>query len=771
MIDRSPRSRVIYIGGLLASVWAGPVFAQAADAQAVQTGAGIQDIVVTAQRRNQALNDVGITVNVIGAEAIAARQVTDMADIGKLVSGFSAVNSSLNVPVYSLRGVGFNDGSLASNATVAVYVDEIPLPYPAMTQGAVLDLERIEVLKGPQGTLYGQNSTAGTINYIAAKPRDQFGAGITASYGRFGTVVAEGYVTGPLTDQLNARLSATFTRGDDWQKSLTRGDTLGQNKRAAGRLLLNWKPSSDVTIDFNANGWIDKSDTLALQLTDFQPQRPANVSLLPAVFNSPFAPSNARAANWTPGIDYRRDDWFVQIGSRARWDVGDNVALTGIAAYSQFSMDANTDRDGMVPMNFNSFQNGSIKSFYQEVRLSGDTESLVWSFGGNYRDDKIHDNQSNSSVDATNNLGAFRFNSPTSDQKVKTFGIFADGELKITPTVSLLSGLRYTKDKRRSDACSRDFGDGQLATFFTPIINRLRAARGLAPVTIPIGGCITSDANLQPMLIRTRLNEDNVSGHVGVNWKPTSDVLVYASAARGYKSGALPTLGATTFVQYLGAKQERVDAFEGGVKSTLLDRKLQLNLAGFYYDYTNKQQRGRILDSVFGSLSVLVNVPKSRIWGLEMEALLKPAPGLTFNAAGLYLETKVKQFVGINLNSTLEDFKGQRINFSPKWSINAGGEYEFALNDWLNAVLGADLTYRSETSAFFGNIANQQIGAYTLLDLRAGIESADGRWNATVWGNNVTNEYYWSNVVRGSDGIARAAAKPASYGVRLGFKY
>lgn len=262
------------------------------------------EIVVTAQRREQALTDVGISVSVIQTDAIAERGVVNAADLSKVVAGFTAADSSLNVPIYTLRGVGFNEGSLGANATVGVYVDEVPLAYPAMTQGALLDLQRVEVLKGPQGTLYGQNSTGGTINYIANKPTDTPEGALAISYARFNTMRGQAAVGGALTETLKARIAADFTLGGNWQRSVTRpGDELGQANRGAARALLNWEPTPALTIDLNLNGWYDKSDTQALALSGFFPQRPANIPLLPQVFNSPFAPEDPRAADWTPGLN------------------------------------------------------------------------------------------------------------------------------------------------------------------------------------------------------------------------------------------------------------------------------------------------------------------------------------------------------------------------------------------------------------------------------------------------------------------------------------
>ncbi|EZP83101.1 TonB-dependent receptor [Novosphingobium resinovorum] len=731
------------------------------------------EIVVSAQRRDQALSDVGISVSVLSSNAIAEHGITSASDLAKIVPGFTAADSALNVPLYTLRGVGFNDGSLGANAAVGVYVNEIPLAYPAMTQGAVLDLERIEVLKGPQGTLYGQNSTGGTINYISNKPSDTFEAGIDVTASRFDTMRGQAYVSGPLSKTVRARIAADFALGGDWQRSISRpGDELGQVERGSFRALLNWEPSDRVSVDLDLNGWYDKSDTQALQLIRFTPARPANVPRLPQVFNSPFAGNNARDADWTPGLDYGRDDRFGQAGLKIGYELSDAIRLTSISSYSDYKGNALLDRDGMAAVNFEARVKGTIKSWYQELRLSGDTDELFWSFGGNYRHDKIRDLQDTSIREGTSTVGAYRRTPVTANQQVETYAVFADGEFDIASTISLVGGVRYTEDRRDFAGCTADSGAGDLAAFFSPIVNSLRAARGLAPLpaTAP-GACVTLDANLVPGLQEKRLVENNVSYHAGINWKPAPRTLVYATISQGYKAGAFATLGSTTEVQLRPVKQEKLIAYEIGAKTSPLGSLLQLNAAAFYYDYTNKQQRGRIIDPTFGGLSTLVNVPKSRIYGAEVEASLRPVQGLTLYASYLYLNTKITEFTGINFSNQVEDFAGDALNFSPKHSVNAGGSYERDVSSNLTAFVGADYSYRSATSAFFGNVAGQEIKDYQVVDLRAGIRNDDAGWKVSVFGNNVLNEYYWNNVIRGTDGIARAAARPATYGIQFGFKY
>ncbi|MGE4323847.1 MAG: TonB-dependent receptor, partial [Sphingobium sp.] len=234
------------------------------------------EIIVTAQKRQQSLSDVPMSITAVSGDNLVQRGVTDVQGLAKLTPGLSVAESGNSVPVYSLRGIGFFDTSVGARPTVSVYVDEVGMPFSIMTQGASFDLERVEVLKGPQGTLFGQNATGGAINYIAAKPKDTLEAGLNGSFGRFNDLDVTAFVTGPITDTLKARVAVRGNISDGWQRSYTRDATLGDKKFLQGRVILDWEPTDTVRFSFNANGFLDKSDTQAPQLLQVLPQAPKN---------------------------------------------------------------------------------------------------------------------------------------------------------------------------------------------------------------------------------------------------------------------------------------------------------------------------------------------------------------------------------------------------------------------------------------------------------------------------------------------------------------
>ncbi|HKR91040.1 TonB-dependent receptor, partial [Novosphingobium sp.] len=305
----------------------------AAYAQDAPTSAdgGAAEIIVTAQKRSERLNDVPLSITAATGEQLRQAGVASPSDLAKVVTGFSYQPSNYGAPVYSIRGIGFFDNTTAVSPTVSVYVDQVPLPYLVMTPGATLDLERVEVLKGPQGTLFGQNSTGGAINFIAAKPTDSLSYRASAEYARFDQVNLEGFVSGPISDKLAVRVAARTEQGGAWQKSVTRpGDRLGDRDFSSGRLILDWKPDDVARFEFSANGWIDKSETRAAQYRRYSPTS-LNYNDPQAILTAtPPAPDDDRYADWDPNRNFKQNNKFYQFSLRGDFDVSDAVTLTTI---------------------------------------------------------------------------------------------------------------------------------------------------------------------------------------------------------------------------------------------------------------------------------------------------------------------------------------------------------------------------------------------------------------------------------------------------------
>ena len=714
------------------------------------------EIVVTAQKRQESINKVGMSITAATGDDLVKLGVSDTAQLTKIIPGFRFNVTAYGSPVYTIRGVGYQESSLAAGPAVSVYVDEVPLPFSAQTIGAALDLERVEVLKGPQGTLFGGNSTGGAINYIAAKPTDEFKAGGSFSYGRFNSADLNGYVSGPLTYTLSARATMRLVRSNDWQKSITRSDTNGERNQIFGRLLLNWKPVDGLRVSLNFNGWRDHSESQAPQIVAQQSALGDPALLDPAFVAAPFPGANARAADWDAGKSYRNNNRFYQASGKIEYDLSDAVTLTSITSYQDYKRYQPLDVDGTAAEAFFILNTGGIKSFFQEVRLSGEIGGNGhWLLGANYQKDSILDDtlirltQSSQRAIALSSRNRNR-------QKVETKAVYANADYEIIPSVKLNGGIRYTKADRSFSGCTLDSGDGTFA-----------ASIGGQP-----GQCISFRNDGTQGLIDSQLNQDNISWRAGIDFEPANGTLLYANVSRGYKAGSYPQLTIFVAPQARSVTQESLLAYEAGFKLSLLNRTLQLNGAAFYYDYSDKQVRGATFIPPIGVLETLLNIPKSRVTGFELSANWQPISGLRISPAVSYVNSKVtKTFVNLVGNDSLSDFKGQAFPNTPKWSGSVDGEYRWNLNGNLEAFVGSTVSFQSKTTGAFKPAPNFEIGGYALLDLRAGVTTSDGRWNISAWGRNVTDKYYWTSAVRGSDAVVRYAGMPATYGFTVGFNY
>jgi outer membrane receptor protein involved in Fe transport len=479
-------------------------------APTIQAALGADEgvIVVTAQKRSETVNRVGMSINAATGDQLAARGIVDTSQLGKIVPGFTFDATIYGAPVYTIRGIGFQESSLAASPAVSVYVDEVPLPFSAETLGAALDVERVEVLKGPQGTLYGQNSTGGAVNYVAAKPTDQFAAGLNGSFGRFNTGDITGYVSGPVAPDVESRISVRYLRADGWQKSATRpGHTLGHLDQLSGRWLTTWNAGSNLRLGLSVSGWRDHSDTPAQQFALYVPGIAPFANRTVAALSP--TPQKSRLAEWDPGTSFRRDNYFYQAALRAEWDLGGSTTFTSISSYQRYDRDQPIDADGTQYQVLHILETGQVKTLFQELRLSGIFWGQGhWIVGGNYERDRTYDSHLFGLADATSSYTGGLQNE--NRQNVRTKAVYANAEYPVLDKLTLQGGLRYTDSDRHYLGCTRDTGNGIAGGIF-----------GVAP-----GGCITALPSGSFGVVDANLNEDNVSWHVGLNYQLNSQVLI-----------------------------------------------------------------------------------------------------------------------------------------------------------------------------------------------------------------------------------------------------
>jgi outer membrane receptor protein involved in Fe transport len=798
-----------------------PATAQTATRPA-SAGAGsyvFEEVVVTAQKRSENINSVGMAITANSGEQLKQKGVTAVADLVRIEPSLQYAKSQSGTPVYTLRGVGYFEQSLSAAPTVSLYQDEVAFPFPVMSRGALLDTERVEILKGPQGTLYGQNATGGAINFIAAKPTNSLAYGFDASLGRFNDTLVSGYVSGPLTSTLTGRLSASIEQGGAWQKSVTRDDTLGSKDTQIGRVILDWKPTDNFSASLNLNGWVDHSETQAGQLLGFRIQAPQNIAKgsitdpafyrpapvgspafnayppeLQAVLSEPLAPQNARSADWTAGTHPHNNESFYQASLRLEYALPDSMGVTSLTNYARFKENNEVDPAGVsAPAQFTHVR-GTVTTYSQELRLHGvfgEAAKGNWLIGANYERDKVAEDDFVSSFHSSASFATAALGLPPfldfgaiDNDRATTASVFANADYHVLDTVNVHAGVRYTRSDQDLEGCS--YSTYPSVTIVQNVVGaELAALAGGRSVPAVPGQCVTLGPapNFIPGKSHHKLNESNVPWRVGIDWTPIPHNLFYFTVSKGFKAGSAPAVGASRDVQLVPVSQEELLAYELGAKSELFDRTLELNASLFHYDYTNKQELGRLLDPIYGALQALLNIPKSTEDGAEVSVAWHATRGLTLNAAATYLDSKVtSDFYDTGpypLGPTdLINFKGEAFPFTPKWSVQYGAHYDWSVGDNLNAFVSAQASYQSKSRAAFGaqeavadGAPSLDIAGYSLLDLAVGIGPASGRWRAELWGKNVTNTYYWHSVNYVSDTVVRLTGQPATYGVRVSYRY
>ena len=835
------------------------------------------EIVVTAQKREQSINDVGLTIQAASADALADRGIKDVGDLSKLVPGFISTASTFATPVYTLRGIGLYDSTIGAAPAVAIYTDEISRNFPIMSEGLNLDIERVEVLKGPQGTLFGQSSTGGAINYVVAKPTDTFQAGFDASYERFNRAELSGFISGPLSDTLKGRVAVKGISGGAWQYNLASAQLAndseknGDERKIMGRLSLDWEPSDTIRIQTTLTGGRDRSDTqaphydgsfyniysdAALAAANANPSTAnpygyvdnglynalttlGDPGFLPTFltfqntavtrlngagdFNGwqrPWAQFNfqessefilgtpivnkARAASWSPGFMRGNRDWYWQGTLRADIDLTDNITLTSLTSYAEKKTDRTIELDGTGSSSYDIRAFGKIKAFNQEIRLSGKTDRLNWIIGANYDDLKTADNND---YYLYNFLGNNPFGVPLVDgvpagglavqdtqnlfaSTTKTYAFFGNVEYEIVDNLTFSAGGRYTKNKQTG---TYDYIDPIADENFTDWYGTINVFTAICGCTINPGeSFVLGDGRpgypaFTPIIdpLKQKLTQDNWSWRVGLNYKLDNGGLIFATVSQGYKAGVFSNIGASVISQYVPATQEKLISYEGGFKMPFADGRLRLNASAFYYDYSDKQVRAKILDPIWGLLERLVNVPKSEVFGIEGELFAEPVDGLTMSASATYLDSKVTKtftqletpegnFAVFNNMGWTGEFKGSQLPYTPHFMANADIQYKWQMGS-VEPFIGGTFFYQGKSNATFKNDILRadyfEIPSYETVDLRAGLSGNDGQWKFTIYGRNVFNKYQLNSPTYYGDARWSMAMKPAVYGASVSIRY
>lgn len=726
---------------------------------------GIPDIVITAQRREERLQDVPIAVATIQPGQIETAGLQNSLDLPRLAPGVTTSPTAANsffIPY--IRGVGSNSPATANDSSIAVYIDGVYQSDKSANIFEFNSIERLEVLKGPQGTLFGRNATGGAINIITRQPEFSFSGSAEASYERFDRWVAKAYATGPLSDTLAVNFSYQHSEGGDFARNtgtIAPGKFGGQNSDSVDGKLL-WRPSEVFELTLGAM-YVDRVTTnLNSNLNPVPGTMPIGTFL-----GGTFDPDTYEyhgSPNWF-GVEAFR------ATARARYSLP-GVDIVSITGYVETEVLSKLDFDGTSAnvLYFDEIQ--GVKDFSQEVQLlSTDDGPLQWVAGAYYFDGTAKIRPLNlvqgAAYDATFDEAAAtpggNITSITAKGPTQALAAYGQATYALTKTTKLTAGLRYTSERRGySYAVS---GIGQIVPPAVPNDPEDPTDDGFySSALIPL------DAGTLPKRTFNKL-----TWRVAVDQDLAPDVMGYVSWNRGFKSGTY-NLNDFSSTQ-VAVEPEKLDAYEIGIKSRLFDRALQLNAAAFYYDYSNIQLDIIVASGSGASTTRLQNAASERIYGLDLDAIVQASRNLQLRGSLNLLHAEYRSFpdavafepnpVTGNGDQVVVDASGTRGLFAPRWSFTVGADYTAEIGDSKLIFSGS---YFRTASYKVGVGSADRVREHDSLGASLTFEPARTPIYARVFGANLTNRKIIGTNL-GALKQARQEIVPLTYGIALGVRF
>lgn len=734
------------------------------DVQAEDTDFGIEEVVVTAQKRAQSAQDIGVAVAAISGDALREQGINRGDDLAKVIPNVSVQNiGGGGLPVVIVRGIGLQNFRVNDSPTTSFYVDEVYQTSIASVEFSMFDMERVEVLKGPQGGLYGRNTIGGAVQVISARP--EVGEGhngyVNLSYGEHNTREAEAAAAFPLSDSSAVRVAARWERSGDTDYESTTGNIeYGETDRWAARAQLRIAPSDELDLLFKVHGGADRSELplprsvglyndigtgaafgapnvslgllsgllgagsagLCQSILDGNGSNSSSCATLSGQTPADYGQGNdnlfeSSAGDLLPVLD---SEW-AGISAIATWQTGD-YTLTSITAYDTINYHRLIDADA-TPVEFQNIDYRTGIDFWaQEFRLAYDSGNEVnWIVGVNYSEDKLDESTLLMGGDSV--LPIF-FGGATSSpqdyqQDTEAFAIYGHAEWQFAETLKFIGELRYTHEEK-------SFAGGQLFGF---------ADGSTAPFVA------TEDD--------TRF--EALSGKLGLDWTPTENTLFYASISQGFKTGGFFGGFAVNVEELAPFDEETILAYEMGVKSDWLDNRLRANASLFYYDRQDVQQNAKSASGSNVSIARLTNIGDVETRGAEVDLTWLPLENLTLQLSLGYTDAEIadSDFVVSSVlpligNASLE---GRNVPNYSKFSGNFLGRYEHPISETLLASAQLEYSYRSErdlsliTNSTLEDPLFKEPG-YSLINLRLGLGDADDLWRITAFVENLADEEY-----------------------------
>ena len=788
-----------------------PAFAQTAapEASVEDENAGITDIIVTAQRREENLQKAAIAVSAVSSDQLVRGGVNDPTQLTNLVPSLQIAKAAGPYALFYLRGVGNFNANALSDSAIAFNVDGVFVARPSSTGGVLYDIDRIEVLKGPQGTLYGRNATGGAINIITRKPElRKFGVDASVSYGNYDAIQFNGALNAPLGERAAVRVAGQYVKHDGYMT-----DGTSDQDDLAGRVQLKFEASDTITINLGGDYYRQKGRGLgSTVLTDAVTNRRVGNTdpLSRPAFNSIYFFPSGNILQLPPNDTFLdNNSWGVYASVDADLGFAD---LTVIPSYRGSSINYRSTSPSFI-IN----QREKDKQFTLETRLASKSDGpFEWLLGAFYIKENIDVPLASYNQQVSGSVQSYF---PTTE----SYAGFARATYKLTDTFRVTGGIRYTHEKKTFDGtfttatilCGgtalRPTGAPVTNCFGAPLLaNTPTLGIPLLPTGAPVpfsanglgapfpGGPATTPTFISASQFKNNNRDtfNKVTWRAGVEYDIGERSLLYASYETGFKSGGF--FFTTDNPAY---DPETIKAWTVGSKNRFLDNRLQINVELFHWKYRDQQVSSATRDSRGNVVFATRNVGASTNKGVEVEAIAKPGPNTQVSMNLQYLDAKYDSFVYTTPNNSpqvpglltsvpptancpftlgnpatvyVQDCSGKRPANAPEWVASFGVQQTVPMGDW-KLVLNASTRFQSDVFTGLEYLPTQNQDGYSTSDASITLAQADDRYFVTAYVNNIENSDIignsFPNPFGGAGLVVGSLRPPRTYGIRAGVKF
>lgn len=732
----------------------------------------LEEIIVSARKRTESLQTAPVSVSVFNAEALEKALISDVLEVVNRVPGFTMNADNITEPNMFMRGIGTDIESAGANPSIGLFLDEVYLTRSMGFAMDIFDVERVEVLRGPQGTLYGKNVVGGVINFVTKKPTEELDAMLQATVGNYNTLEVKGYVSGPLADNTFGKIAVSSRAHDGYDKNTFTDNDIGDVDADGFRGQLRFTPNEDLDILLSA----DRSRRRGTgRWTDIK---------IPSDNNIPFKnPDERRGPNNIDGVaDADIDGFSLHVD----WNTGAGT-LTSITSYrsgdfrqlgndggsfidfSRIPTDFTTGRvdffsDDFDPSAFNDdyFVNDKaeqVDTISQEFRFASNYDGMFnFMLGVFYMAEDIERQEAQTYL-----FGQFfaqGMETADTESDNETLGVFGELRFDITSTFNTTVGLRYTQDDKDFSVSRSNVGDFLGAEF--------------------------ADGNGNPTKAFSADDSDSwdaVTPSLTLNWQASENIFLYAGVSKGFKSGGWNGENAANPQEAVAAYDEEFALnYELGAKTELFAKRLRLNVTAFHTEYEDLQtQQFVVFDPNLPADNVIANAGEAEVDGVELELTALVAEWWTLSASYAYMDAEITgdlintefQFLPPTFEPTQVDtnFKGNDLRRAPENSASLSSVWQWSVGNAGNVYARVDYSWTDDFHFENDNSDRTLIESFEVLDASIGFSSADEKWEVSVWGKNLTDELYETAKADVIGSVLVSYAPPRTAGVSVTWRY